>query len=72
MTSNENRIEPEDEGYTPLYIQWREAGHPARIMRGRQIFIALKDNDKLVFIKDGPPVGFEGYYSTSSFGGMNK
>lgn len=61
-----NRIEPGDERYERLFRYWHSAGRPTVFLHQVQQFLALRDNDQLVFVMDGPPRGQEALYQTIS------
>lgn len=63
------RVTVDDELYRTLFVSWRRSGQPGQITYGNQRYLAVTDNDQIVFVKDGPPLGADHLYGSTSFGG---
>lgn len=60
------RIEPGTDEYTRLFEYWQGQGKPARFSWGGVDYLAIRDNDRMVFIRTGSASGFDSTYDISS------
>lgn len=60
------RIEPTHDSYNGLFGFWESQGKPARFSWGGVDYLAIRDNDIMVFVRTGSASGFDSTYDISS------
>lgn len=60
------RVEPGTEFYDAVFAFWGIEGKPARFSYQGSDWLAIRDNEKMVFIRTGSASGFDSTYGGSS------